>query len=127
VRPISVKPVEETKRDTFESGDCSKARARRSSSNGSRLLVPAEGLEPPLPFENQILSLARLPFRHAGLMINQLRIQIRPISPLDTGVVFSDQNHTEMQAEYPHKKAVRKLIFSKPLESGKYRVATSYS
>ena len=29
-------------------------------------VVPAEGLEPPLPCENQILSLARLPFRHAG-------------------------------------------------------------
>jgi hypothetical protein len=29
-------------------------------------LVPVEGLEPPLPCENQILSLARLPFRHTG-------------------------------------------------------------
>ena len=30
------------------------------------MLVPVEGLEPPLPCENQILSLARLPFRHTG-------------------------------------------------------------
>ena len=36
--------------------------------------MPAEGLEPPLPYENQILSLARLPFRHAGnfLRTNEL-------------------------------------------------------
>jgi len=30
------------------------------------LVVPMEGLEPPFPYENQILSLARLPFRHIG-------------------------------------------------------------
>lgn len=29
-------------------------------------MVPMEGLEPPFPYENQILSLARLPFRHIG-------------------------------------------------------------
>ena len=29
-------------------------------------VVPVEGLEPPLPCENQILSLERLPFRHTG-------------------------------------------------------------
>ena len=29
-------------------------------------VVPVEGLEPPLPFEKQILSLSRLPFRHTG-------------------------------------------------------------
>ena len=29
-------------------------------------MVPAEGLEPPLPYGKQILSLSRLPFRHAG-------------------------------------------------------------
>ena len=29
-------------------------------------LVPAEGLEPPLPCEKWILSPPRLPFRHAG-------------------------------------------------------------
>ena len=28
------------------------------------LVVPMEGLEPPFTYENQILSLARLPFRH---------------------------------------------------------------
>lgn len=29
-------------------------------------MVPAEGLEPPLPCEKWILSPPRLPFRHAG-------------------------------------------------------------
>ena len=29
-------------------------------------VVPVEGLEPPRPFEQQILSLSRLPFRHTG-------------------------------------------------------------
>ena len=29
-------------------------------------LVPLEGLEPPRPCEQQILSLSRLPFRHRG-------------------------------------------------------------
>lgn len=31
--------------------------------------VPGKGLEPPLPCDNQILSLARLPFRHPGLCV----------------------------------------------------------
>jgi hypothetical protein len=30
-------------------------------------MVPLEGLEPPRPCEQQILSLSRLPFRHRGL------------------------------------------------------------
>ena len=29
-------------------------------------VVPVEGLEPPRPIEQQILSLQRLPFRHTG-------------------------------------------------------------
>lgn len=35
------------------------------------LLVPMEGLEPPHPFGYQILSLARLPFRHIGIISNE--------------------------------------------------------
>jgi hypothetical protein len=35
--------------------------------HGSISLVPLEGLEPPRPYEQQILSLSRLPFRHRGL------------------------------------------------------------
>ena len=34
--------------------------------HGSISLVPLEGLEPPRPYEQQILSLSRLPFRHRG-------------------------------------------------------------
>ena len=32
-------------------------------------MVPAEGLEPPHPSGQQILSLSRLPFRHAGMVL----------------------------------------------------------
>ena len=32
-------------------------------------VVPAEGLEPPHPSGQQILSLSRLPFRHAGKVV----------------------------------------------------------
>ena len=32
-------------------------------------VVPAEGLEPPHPSGQQILSLSRLPFRHAGMVV----------------------------------------------------------
>ena len=32
-------------------------------------VVPAEGLEPPRPSGQQILSLSRLPFRHAGKLV----------------------------------------------------------
>ena len=35
-------------------------------SRGFLKVVPAEGLEPPHPSGQQILSLSRLPFRHAG-------------------------------------------------------------
>ena len=31
------------------------------------VMVPLEGLEPPRPYEQQILSLSRLPFRHRGI------------------------------------------------------------
>ncbi len=38
-------------------------------SRGFFKVVPAEGLEPPHPSGQQILSLSRLPFRHAGMVV----------------------------------------------------------
>jgi hypothetical protein len=38
-------------------------------SRGFLKVVPAEGLEPPHPSGQQILSLSRLPFRHAGMVV----------------------------------------------------------
>lgn len=32
-----------------------------------QIMVPARGLEPPLPCKKRILSPSRLPFRHAGI------------------------------------------------------------
>lgn len=44
---------------------------RREVSDVTRTMVPQEGLEPPLPCENQILSLARLPVPPLGLSAYQ--------------------------------------------------------
>src|SRR5262245_19293061 len=60
------------RRDTFrragfrEPAFALRAAARHISSLTRRNVVPPEGLEPPHPQRQQILSLPRLPFRHGG-------------------------------------------------------------
>jgi len=52
-------------------GSVGKGGWRQKNRDFSRFfkVVPAEGLEPPHPSGQQILSLSRLPFRHAGTVV----------------------------------------------------------
>ena len=59
--------------------DIPRKRKNRDCSRFFRV-VPAEGLEPPLPLRKQILSLSRLPFRHAGNP-NRRRFLLHPTLP----------------------------------------------
>jgi hypothetical protein len=54
-------------------------------------LVPRRGLEPPRPFERQILSLVRLPIPPPGLV---LHIVATATEPLQTAPEVVEDNHS---------------------------------
>src|SRR3954452_22202415 len=60
---------------TASRGGKSRKDSRRVDASPSVVKVPKRGLEPPLPNGNQLLKLARLPFRHIG---KTLRKRLKP-------------------------------------------------